>query len=354
MKAVRLIAIIVSVVWLGFISACGSDDETATGATAGLTPYTIHYPDYFPKMSLNAQNPLTAEGVALGRKLYYDTKMHKEVGTRACATCHVQSGGFTSDGIADQFGIHISALPHINVGWNSNYLRDGKVQGTIEDIMTFEVKSFFETNVSVLQADDSYPAEFKRVFGTETITQELCGYALAQFFRTLISINTKWDQWKQGLATLTEAEERGRVIFTSDRGGCFNCHPAPLFTDNQFHNNGINNAFPEAQYGRYAITADPADMGKFKTSTLRNIAITGPYMHDKRFSTPEEVIEHYSSGIKASDTLDPIIAGWGGTGLNFTEQEKTDLIAFLNILTDDDMMTDSSLSSPFAHPAATH
>ena len=88
-------------------------------------------------------------------------------------------------------------------------------------------------------------------------------------------------------------------------------------------------------------------MGKFKTSTLRNIALTSPYMHDKRFTTLDEVIEHYSSGIQASDTLDPIIGGWGGTGLNFTEQEKADLIAFLNTLTDDDMMTQSSLSNPY-------
>jgi len=348
MTLVRLIAILVAVACLQvFAAACGSDTETPANGNVALTPYKIQYPDYFPQMVLNDQNPLTKEGVALGRKLYYDTRMHKEVGTRACATCHVQSGGFTSDGIADKFGIGISVLPHINVGWNSNYLRDGKIQGTIEKIMIFEVEKFFETDVSVLQADDTYPAEFKQVFGEETITPKLCGYALAQFFRTLISINTKWDQWKQGVATLTESEERGREIFTTDRGGCFNCHPAPLFTDNQFHNNGLNNTFPEEQYGRYAVTFDDADMGKFKTSTLRNIAITGPYMHDKRFTTLDEVIEHYSSGIQASDTLDPVIDGWGGTGLNFTEQEKTDLIAFLNTLTDNDMMTQSSLSNPY-------
>lgn len=349
MKLARLIAIMIAVACLQvFMAACGSDNETPRNANnAALTPYKIQYPDYFPRMVLNDKNPLTKEGVALGRKLYYDTRMHKEVGTRACATCHVQSGGFTSDGIADTFGIHISVLPHINIGWNSNYLRDGKIQGTIEQIMIFEVEKFFQTDVSVLQADDTYPTEFKQVFGKETITSELCGYALAQFFRTLISINTKWDQWKQGLTALTESEERGRVIFTTDRGGCFSCHPAPLFTDNQFHNNGINSTFPEEQYGRYGVTFNEADIGKFKTSTLRNIAITGPYMHDKRFSTLEEVIEHYSSGIQASDTLDPIIDGWGGAGLNFTDQEKTDLIAFLNTLTDNDMMTERSLSSPY-------
>jgi cytochrome c peroxidase len=329
-----------------FTAACSLDMGTLPDTDGELTPYEIQYPDYFPQMILNQQNPLTKEGVALGRKLYYDTRMHKEVGTRACATCHLQSGGFTSDGVAQKFGIRISVLPHINIGWNANYLRSGNIQGTIEDIMIFEVEEFFQTDVSVLQADDIYPAEFKQVFGEETITTEHCGYALAQFFRTLISINTKWDQWKQGKATLTQSEERGLEIFTTDRGGCFNCHPAPLFTDNQFHNNGINSTFPEEKHGRYAVSHDEADIGKYKTSTLRNIALTAPYMNDKRFATLDEVIEHYSSGIQASDTLDPIIAGWGGTGLNFTEQEKEDLIAFLHTLTDYDMRTEDTLSNP--------
>jgi cytochrome c peroxidase len=329
-----------------FTAACFLASAPPPDVNGELTPYEIQYPDYFPQMILNNENPLTKEGVDLGRKLYYDTRLHKEVGTRACATCHVQSGGFTSEDVAPRFQIGISVLPHINIGWNSNYLRSGNIQGTIEDIMIFEVEEFFQADVNVLQADDTYPAEFARVFGDETITTERCGFALAQFFRTLISINTKWDQWKQGLVTLTNAEERGRQIFMTDRGGCFNCHPAPLFTDNQFHNNGINSTFPEAKYGRFSVTADDADLGKFKTSTLRNIALTAPYMNDKRFATLDEVIEHYSSGIQPSDTLDPIIEGWGGTGLNFTEQEKEDLIAFLNTLTDYDMRTEGSLSNP--------
>lgn len=343
MRLVRLVAI--SAVTAGMLTAACSLEGLFTPSPDGLTPYTIEYPDYFPKMVLNPDNPLTEEGVALGRELYHDTRLNKEVGKRACATCHVQAGSFTSDGIAQDFGINISVLPHINIGWNTNFLRDGNVQGTIEDIMTFEVEEFFQTNVSVLQADPNYPAEFERVFGTDTITTELCGYALAQFFRTLVSVNTKWDQWKQGQVDLTAAEERGLAIFSTERGGCYHCHPAPLFTDNKFHNNGINDTFPEGQYGRYAVTQDNADMGKYKTSTLRNIALTAPYMHDRRFETLEEVIEHYSSGIRPSDTLDPIIADWGG-GQQFTQQEKDDLIAFLHTLTDDDMMTKATLSNP--------
>ena len=308
------------------------------------TPYTLKYPKHFPVINIPEDNPLTEEGIALGRRLYYDRKLSQNGPKEgaSCSSCHFQSSSFTlnTGGTA--------VLPHVNLGWNRVFLWEGKVEGFLEDIMRFEVEEFFETDVSVLQSDPVYPSMYYKAFGSEKITQEKTAHALAQFFRTLKSTNSKYDRFLKNETSLSAAELRGYNIFFQERGDCFHCHSSPLLTDNQFHNIGLEATFTDDDQGRFHVTGAESDMGKFKTPTLRNIELTAPYMHDGRFATLEEVIEHYNNGVQHSNTLDPIMTKPGKEfGLRLSKHDVDDLIAFLKTLTDSTFTSNPDLSNPF-------
>ncbi len=163
----------------------------------------------------------------------------------------------------------------------------------------------------------------------------------------MISYNSKLDKRLRNEISLTPSELNGFVIYVTERGDCFHCHnidAGRLMTDNLFHNNGLDSVFTDL--GRGAITGNAFDYGKFLTPTLRNIALTAPYMHDGRFQTLEEVVEHYNSGGKASATVDPLMKHVG-TGLNLSNQEKADLVAFLKTMTDTSFINDTRFRSPF-------
>lgn len=306
------------------------------------TPKELIYPKWFPEMPLSHNNPLTEEGIALGRRLYYDPIMHPN-GVQSCSSCHDQKQSFTVSTPAGQTAV----LAHVNLGWSNKFLWNGKVEGSLEDIMMFEVDEFFATDLSRLQAHPDYPELFFEAFGQRTITSELCASALAQFFRSMISTNSRFDQYYPGKIQPTPAEVRGYEIFTSEKGDCFHCHPQPLFTDNSFHNIGLESSFEGQNLGRFTVTDDATDKGLFKTPTLRNIALTAPYMHDNRFQTLEEVIEHYDHGVQKSASLDPIMTKPNQiNGLQLTVQDKADLLAFLQSLTDTTYTNNTSLSAP--------
>ena len=313
--------------------SCKKDKQVYTYSP---TPYQLEIPEGFPQMPTNPNNPLTKEGVELGKRLYYDVRL-SEGGPQAgnsCATCHVQSRSFADNSPG------VSVLPHVNLGWGTkHWLWNGSKQGTLEDIMMFEVEDFFQVDVSRLMQDTTYQRMFYKAFGKKEITSKEVAYALAQFVRTLISGNSKYDKYKRGEIDLTPSEKRGMAIFFSERGDCFHCHVPPLFTDFDMHNIGLDSmpADPE-DWGLFAVTGDSADLGKFRTPTLRNVALTGPYMHDGRFQTLDEVIDFYSEGVKNSPTLDPIMNHNGGIHLNLTPQEKEDLKAFLLTLTDEEFL----------------
>ena len=188
-----------------------------------------------------------------------------------------------------------------------------------------------------------YPDLFKKAFGIDEIDSIYVTKALAQFERTLISGNSKWDKWLIGAASLTDQERLGWDLFNLDKtefssgADCFHCHTAPHFTDFTFHNNGLDNDESFLDLGLYETTSDELDKAKFKTPTLRNIAVSGPYMHDGRFSSLEEVVEHYNNGGNYSTTIDPLMKNIG-IGLQLTNQEKNDLIAILKTLSDDDFL----------------
>ena len=308
------------------------------------TPYEINIPEGFPDMNILANNPITVQGVALGEKLFKDPILSAN-NTQACIDCHQQNFAFSdpnqfSTGIDNIQGIRqASAL--INLGWNSSFNWDGG-KLSLEDqafepvTNPLEMHNTWENVELSLNTHNEYPNLFKEAFNIDYIDSIHVVMAIAQFERTLISANSKFDKYLKGEEQLTASELSGYAIFNSEKADCFHCHGSQMFMDNLFHNNGLDNE-PFTDLGLGAITNNETDNGKFKTPTLRNIELSAPYMHDGRFATLEEVIEHYNSGGKYSSTIDPLMKKLG-VGLNLTNQEKNDLIAYLKTLTDTEFL----------------
>lgn len=311
-------------------AGCSKPNESPTFTP---TPYTLTIPQGFPQMTIPQDNPMTEEGVTLGRMLYYDKKLDKN-GDRACATCHQQANSFSSAP---------NVLPHVNLGWSHNFLWDGKISGTVEDAMRFEVEDFFETNVEVFNSDATYKAMFKKAFGVDEITTNEIVKALSQFVRTLNSGNSRFDKFMRNEVEFTEQEYQGFELYYSEKGDCFHCHSSIFLTDNLMHNNALD-SIPDPGY--FNITGDSLDYGKFKSPTLRNIEYTAPYMHDGRFASLEEVVEFYSTGLEKSSTVDPLMKNLNRGGVQLSTEEKAALVAFLKTFSDPDFITNSDLGQP--------
>lgn len=334
-----------SILLLVLVAACKNDSRQELDDGVWMTtPEELQYPYYFPLVAVPEDNPQTKEGVALGRRLYYDPLLsaHGPFEGYSCSSCHHQAASFTTANAG------ASVLPHVNLVWSRNFLWKGNVTGSLEDIMRFEVDEFFQVDLGVLQGHPEYPALFKRAFGSPVITREAVHKALAQWFRRLISADSRFDRYLLNQEQLTDDELNGMMVFITERGDCFHCHGLPLMTDNGFHNIGLDSVFSGADLGRFLVTGEASDKGAFKAPTLRNVALTAPYMHDGRFETLEEVVEHYNSGVKRSPSLDAIMTKPGQvTELGLTPGEKADLVAFLRTLTDDAFVSDTALASPF-------
>lgn len=331
-----LLPLFALVLVIGYIS-CKKEHATIPDTHPGLTPYTMTYPNFFPVLELPANNPMTLEGIALGRRLYYDTMLSND--GRACASCHVHAESFSKSSV--------NALAHINLGWSKTFLWKGGVEGTLEDAMYFEVTEFFKTNMQRLNQQQTYRTQFKTVFNADSITPQLTANAMAQFVRSIASFNSRVDRYMRHEIMLSFEELNGLYIFNSEKGECFHCHSLGLYHDNGYHNTGLDSVYTTLNRGRFDVTGNPDDMGKFKTPTLRNIAITPPYMHDGRFTTLEQVIEFYNSGVKRPPTLDPIMTKPSfAHGLQLTAQQKSDLLAFLRALTDSAFLSNPAFSHP--------
>ena len=367
MKGIKIISLVIAIA--GCISSCrreGCTDKMADnfdskakvdngtceyGSESGTpTPLSLNIPATFgrflPAPTIPADNPTTVEGVELGKKLFFDKTLSADF-TQACASCHLPSQSFDDtnrysvgiDGIAGTR----NAMPIFNHAWNSNkkFFWDGRALGLEEQALEpvtnpIEMHDTWSNVVAKLQADASYPSMFRAAFGTSTVDSLLAAKAIAQYERTLISGNSRFDQYTLRQIALTPSELSGYNLFMSESGAdCFHCHgdiTNPLWTDNLFHNNGLDASFTDNGLGD--VTGNPADNGKFKTPSLRNLAFTAPYMHDGRFQTLDEVIDHYSSGLKASSTVSPLLKNVSAGGVQLTPQEKADLKAFLLTLTD--------------------
>jgi len=311
------------------------------------TPYELDIPLLFQQYILpphiSNENPLTQEGVELGRRLFHDSLLDGYSGATktqrfSCNSCHLVQNAFASND---------SVVPLMNLAWSNVYKWNGKVQGTVEDLMNFEVEHFFHTNLNEINNHPLYPDLFLKAFDVNYITYTEIEYALSQYFRTFISGNTKFDRYLMGQEALTPSELNGfNVYMDENKGDCFHCHGSPqnpLWTDNGFHNTGLD-AVPDM--GLAETTGNPNDIGRFKTPTIRNLALTAPYMHDGRFATLEEVINHYSEGLVNSPTIDPLMKSINQGGVHLMPSEKADLKAFLLTLTDTTIVSNPLFQSP--------
>lgn len=318
------------------------------------TPSSLDIPKLFEDNILAPvipiDNPQTVEGIALGKKLFFDPILSIN-NTIACVDCHAPENAFTdsdkfSDGVDGIFG-NRNSMPLFNLAWNydEKFFWDGNTfslehQAFVPVTDPFEMKSNWADVESKLQQHAEYPSLFEKAFGASNIDSSLVTKAIAQFERTLISANSKFDKFLLGELNLSPEELNGFNVFMDEaKGDCFHCHGSdknPLWTDNIFHNNGLDETF--ADLGLGAVTGDPADNGKFKSPSLRNLEFTAPYMHDGRFASLDDVINHYSQGLKNSSTIDPLMKKVDQGGVGLTDKDKADLKAFLLSLSDYDFI----------------
>lgn len=348
--------------------------------------YTWSLPVDIPPPKTPKDNPMSDAKVKLGRHLFYDVRLSANQ-TISCGTCHLQSKGFTDGKILSK-GVHgaftrRNSMSLTNVGYNhtltwANPLltqleHQARIPLFADDPEEMGIGELKQTILKKLQTDPIYQEQFNQVFTQEQQPINFINIikAIAAFQRTLLSFNSPYDQYLRGESSnFGPSEKRGMAIFFSEQGECFHCHGGFNFTDSSvhehspsvpslFHNNGLYNVdglggYPARDRGLYEMTASPQDMGKFKAPTLRNIAVTAPYMHDGSFESLEQVIHHYIAGgsnihsgkNKGFGAISPIKSEFV-SGLNLSPQQTTDLLNFLNSLTDQSFLTNPSLSDPW-------
>ena len=348
----RQVAIFSILLVVAVITSCSSTEDDG-----GLFKFEI--PEYISQSIAQPDYSLATEkGVELGKKLFFDPVLSAN-NKVSCASCHLPSKSF-SDGIAKRTSstsgnrlMRNSPALH-NVGFVDSLFWDGGApnleflnSGPIahEDEMAQDLGLLAKK----LNAHPEYPALFKEAFGVDEFKFYEVSNALSQYMRSLTSFNSRYDKVKRGEAAFTEQEQDGYEIYKTH---CASCHTEGLFTDNLYHNNGLDSVYSNdtlfgIEKGRFRITFDSLDMGKYKTPNLRNLAYTAPYMHDGRFETLEEVLAHYNGGIKKSPTLDRRLKELlNENGLSLSNEKITSLIAFLNTLNDDEFVKYHTQSRP--------
>ncbi len=338
--------------WLGTESAqpkviVNSNSEPA-GKTVG-TPVAFTVPAGFPQPAMPADNPLTEEGIELGERLFGDRRLSSN-GSQSCITCHDPQLAF-SDTVALSLGAEgdvgeRNTMPLFNLAWHPSYAWDGTKKTIREQAIAamtnpIEMNADIDEVIFILSDDPRVADDFEAAFGSREITGDRIGRALEQFLLTQVSADSKFDRAVRGEEKLTADEQKGLELFLTEydpargkRGAdCFHCHGGGLFTDFVARSNGIDLVAKDE--GAKKVTGKESDAGKFKTPTLRNVALTAPYMHDGRFDTLEEVIKHYDHGVKRAANLDPNLAKHPQDGMGLTDEEQKALVAFLRTLTDE-------------------
>ena len=354
-------------------------------------PYKIEIPLHFPTiLNIPADNPMTVEGVELGRHLFYEGRMSgRNDAEMSCFSCHQQEKAFKSDtnnpfyDKASRRMIGLTGektpntmMPLINLVFqHDGYMWSGRIhssnpnfgnpkydvpaqepfhQKNLESFVWMmiaaphEIDGDIEKTVKMIASISKYPPMFDKAFGTPEVTIDRISKAIAQFVRTLISADSKFDKFRQGKAELTADEIAGWMLFESERADCFHCHGSftnPLFSTYGFSNNGLDADHSDSN-DRFSVTQKSQDIGKYKIPTLRNIALTAPYMHDGRFTTLDEVVEFYSTGLKWSPTVDPNMKQVNHGGVQLNDREKRQLIRFLETLTDSTFISNPQFSNP--------
>jgi cytochrome c peroxidase len=331
------------------LAGCDDDpDFVAQEKVPGTTQ-----PANFPAMRYApSANPPTQATFALGRTLFYDVRLSAD-STVSCGSCHQQAAAFAhaghtlSHGVGQQLGSRNSPALQ-NLRWKPSFMWDGAAVH-IENQPLAPINNPVEMGETLngllakLNADARYRARFAAIYGPGPITSYQFLRALAQFTAALTSSNSRYDHYarREAGGTLDAAEQRGLTLVQQK---CARCHASDLFTDESFRNNGLDRSFARDS-GRAHISGQAADRGLFKVPSLRNVALTAPYMHDGRFRTLEQVLAHYDHGVQPSPTLDAALNPAGGPlGIPLNAQQQQDIIAFLGTLSDQSFTTDPRLA----------
>jgi cytochrome c peroxidase len=366
MKKIKIVLVLALAAFV-LIQGCKIDEEVDapivvvpvdTTKPFTTTPYFVQIPVGLPldyPVPSPLDNPLTVEGVSLGRKLFHDKILSKN-NVQSCGSCHSQSFGFTdsllqfSKGVSGQIGTR-NSMPLFNLAYVEKFAKtdhrffwDGGAKNLESQVLgpitnPVEMEETLENVLKKLQHHPEYPALFKKAFGSDSITTAALMKAIAQFERTIVSGETRFDYFKlfADQSKLTAQEKRGFDLFnTETKADCFHCHnlSGAFMTDFLFHHNGHQSA----DQGLGRITNNPEDNGKFRTPSLRNLVFTAPYMHDGRLATLEDVVDFYNSGAIRTYPADEFIIKHPN-GLGLTPAEKADLVAFLKTMTDSTLLT---------------
>jgi cytochrome c peroxidase len=343
----RKYGLILAAIFLNFLPGCYPDPEVPTAADLQKNPVDFPAPVY-----LFTDNEPTQAGFELGRQLFYDPLLSRD-GTISCGSCHKQFAGFAdldhtvSHGIQDQLGTR-NTPSLANLRWDKSFFWDGGVTH-LELVPLAPITNPMEMGESLsnvirkLNRSPHYVKSFKKVFHQDSINSQQLFRAMAQFMGQFVSASAPYDQYVNGKTeALTAMQIQGLAVFNSK---CATCHMPGLFTDLSFRNNGLDADFKK-DAGRQIITQSTDDAGKFKVPSLRNVAVSAPYMHDGRFRTLAQVLDHYSQGVKKSATLDPVLAN-AQPGISLSTVEKQQLLSFLEALTDKKFITDPRFADPF-------
>ncbi|MEN8775061.1 MAG: cytochrome c peroxidase [Akkermansiaceae bacterium] len=329
-------AIVTLLVGLSLLKA---DREPPSGSTS----VKLAYPKRFGKPKIPSDNELTKERIALGERLFHDTILSID-GTVSCAACHVVEFAFSDDvdlsrGFEGRLGKRNSP-PIFNLAWKDHFFWDGRAKTVREQVLQpiqdhLEMAANLNSVVYRLNRRKSYREDFEKAYGPGKITSDTLSLALENYLLTIVSGDSKFDRALDGKEKFTSLEDKGRKLFYTEHekggAGCFQCHGGPHFRDFDYRNNGLKTSRDLNDLGRHKITGKDEDKFLFSTPSLRNIALTSPYMHDGRFEKLADVIEHYNSELHQSPTLDPRLKK---QGLGLDEVEKKALLAFLETLTD--------------------
>ncbi len=325
-------------VWL---VGCTKQEEAPDNTYVFIKPTNFPEPTYTFK-----NNPVTKEGFLLGRRLFFDPLLSRD-GSVSCNNCHIQSTAFAdaqqhplSVGVDNRLGTR-NAPALANLAFMPEFFWDGGVThldfvaiNAIE--ASFEMDDKLENVVKKLNDHAEYPDLFQKAFGVEKVTSPYMLQALSQFMTMMVSANSRYDKHVRGEGEKLSADEQeGLSLFQAK---CGSCHSGALFTDFSYRNNGISTTFSDE--GRARISEATQDIGKFRVPSLRNVALTAPYMHNAKFGTLEEVLNHYANGVKSSATLDASLKQGNRLGIAMTSDEQRKIIAFLRTLTDNDFRAD--------------
>lgn len=304
--------------------------------------YTLNIPNGFPTPFIPDDNQLTRSRIELGKRIFFDTRLSVD-NTISCGSCHFPQQAFSdvtakSLGVQGRVGLR-NAPPLFNLAWVNSFMRDGGVP-TLELQVLAPIADHNEMDFNIVLAADRikddpyYKKQSQRAYG-RVLDPYVITRAIAAFERILVSGNSVYDKYLRGEVNLTTSELNGKNLFFSSALNCSSCHSGFNFTNLQFENNGLYTVYADS--GRARVTQQISDNGKFRVSSLRNIAITSPYMFDGSIATLDAVIDHYASGGSSHPNKNPLI-----TGFSLTAQEKTDLINFLNTLTDTEFINNPS------------